>query len=162
MLSNDLFKTIVEHTPLVAIDLIVRNKSGEILLGKRNNRPAQDYWFVPGGRILKDERFSEAFTRLTQTELGVPLNISEGVFLGPYEHHYQDNFSDTDFSTHYVVLAFEIELDTKVDQLPKLQHAEYQWFSEVELLKSDSVHSHTKWYFMQEKQLPSKESLINP
>ena len=52
-LETELFKSIVEHTPLISIDLIIRNEDGKALLGQRLNRPAQNYWFVPGGRILK-------------------------------------------------------------------------------------------------------------
>ncbi|MCJ8315249.1 MAG: GDP-mannose mannosyl hydrolase, partial [Saccharospirillaceae bacterium] len=40
MLEKTLFQSIVKHTPLVSIDLIVRNSKGQILLGKRNNKPA--------------------------------------------------------------------------------------------------------------------------
>lgn len=47
------FETVVASTPLISIDLLVKNKKGEYLLGLRNNRPAQGYWFVPGGRIQK-------------------------------------------------------------------------------------------------------------
>jgi colanic acid biosynthesis protein WcaH len=47
------FATVVRSTPLISIDLIVENESGEFLLGKRTNRPAQGYWFVPGGRVQK-------------------------------------------------------------------------------------------------------------
>jgi colanic acid biosynthesis protein WcaH len=43
------FKKIVESTPLISIDLVVRNDQGSVLLGKRTNRPAQNFWFVPGG-----------------------------------------------------------------------------------------------------------------
>jgi len=39
---------IIEATPLVSIDLVIRNPSNKVLLGKRNNRPAMGYWFVPG------------------------------------------------------------------------------------------------------------------
>ena len=35
------FATVVRSTPLISIDLIVENDSGEFLLGKRTNRPAQ-------------------------------------------------------------------------------------------------------------------------
>ena len=45
---------IINATPLVAVDLIIENRNKEILLGKRVNRPAQGYWFVPGGRILNN------------------------------------------------------------------------------------------------------------
>ncbi|MBF4436458.1 NUDIX domain-containing protein, partial [Vibrio anguillarum] len=70
MLPINTFKTIIENTPLVSIDLVVYNQKNEALLGKRNNRPAQGYWFVPGGRILKDESIAVAFRRLTLNELG--------------------------------------------------------------------------------------------
>ena len=56
-LSSADFTTIIKSTPLVSIDLIVRNIEDNVLLGKRTNRPAQGCWFVPGGRVLKDEHF---------------------------------------------------------------------------------------------------------
>ncbi len=49
-LDRDTFKTIIDTTPLVSIDLLLRNAQGQILVGKRVNRPAQGFWFVPGGR----------------------------------------------------------------------------------------------------------------
>ena len=34
-LEYELFKTIVKHTPLISIDLVIRNDKGEALLGQR-------------------------------------------------------------------------------------------------------------------------------
>ena len=42
-LEGDLFKTIIDNTPLVSVDLIVKHE-GKVLLGKRVNKPAQGYW----------------------------------------------------------------------------------------------------------------------
>jgi colanic acid biosynthesis protein WcaH len=61
MLPFETFKTIIKNAPLISIDQIVSNQVGQILLGKRNNRPAQGYWFVPRGRIRKGESMSVAF-----------------------------------------------------------------------------------------------------
>lgn len=77
-LSTQDFATVVRSTPLISIDLIVENAQGEYLLGKRTNRPAQGFWFVPGGRVQKDETLADAFARLTQAELGLSLPISAG------------------------------------------------------------------------------------
>lgn len=52
-LDTDIFATVVHCAPLISIDLLVQNAQGEYLLGLRNNRPAQGYWFVPGGRVKK-------------------------------------------------------------------------------------------------------------
>ena len=58
-LAGDLFKTIIDNTPLVSVDLIVKHK-GKVLLGKRVNKPAQGYWFTLGGRIFKNESIQSA------------------------------------------------------------------------------------------------------
>ena len=146
-LETELFKSIVEHTPLISIDLIIRNEDGKALLGQRLNRPAQNYWFVPGGRILKDESFENAFKRVTLEELGVQISINEAKFLGIYEHFYSDNLSGTCFSTHYVVHGYEISLMPHQINYPTLQHSTYNWFDIAELLANSSVHQYTKNYF---------------
>jgi colanic acid biosynthesis protein WcaH len=149
LLDRETFKTIIDTTPLVSIDLLVRNAQGQILVGKRVNRPAQGYWFVPGGRILKNERLAEAFSRLTEAELGVELDIKNARYLGLYEHFYDDSiFTDdhTVVSTHYVVNGFELVLPNGDVSLPKEQHNEYRWLSEEEFKNSDEVHVHSRWY----------------
>ena len=150
MLPLETFKTVIRSTPLVSIDLIVRNSEGKILLGKRTNRPAKGDWFVPGGRVLKDETLEDAFNRLIHVELGL-LNTTSS-FKGVYQHFYDDNFSEDLFTTHYVVLADEIEFNGALASLPIEQHAEYKWLDENDLLVNDKVHIHTKWYFQKDKQ----------
>jgi colanic acid biosynthesis protein WcaH len=41
---------IIGGTPLVSIDLVIRNSKGEVLLGKRVNRPAQGNLVRPRGQ----------------------------------------------------------------------------------------------------------------
>ncbi|MGL6616625.1 GDP-mannose mannosyl hydrolase [Aeromonas hydrophila] len=141
------FQQIVAATPLISIDLIVCNDQDQVLLGRRLNRPAQGYWFVPGGRVRKDERLDAAFLRLTQEELGLAASRNSARLLGPYEHFYADNFSGTEFSTHYVVLGYELAWQGQQDALPISQHDQYCWFDVAELLQDPSVHQHTKDYF---------------
>ncbi|WP_194091597.1 GDP-mannose mannosyl hydrolase [Vibrio hibernica] len=148
MLDLQTFKTVVASTPLISVDLIVESEKGQVLLGYRNNRPAQGYWFVPGGRILKDERFESAFCRLTENELGEQIMLSQASFLGPYEHLYTDNFSGDAFSTHYVVLGYKVVWNGKISDLPSEQHCDYRWWNIVELLSSTEVHDNTKAYFL--------------
>lgn len=103
------FKSVVASAPLVSIDLVVRNQAGQVLPGLRNNRPARGYWFVPGGRIRKDERVVDALDRLVFGELGVETKQDQARFLGVYQHFYDDNFSGTDFSTHLVRVSTDTE-----------------------------------------------------
>ena len=148
-LDKTQFQQIVAATPLISIDLIVRNEFGQILLGRRLNRPAQGFWFVPGGRVRKDERLNDAFWRLTEEELGIAASRDNARFLGPYEHFYADNFSGDDFSTHYVVLGYEVAWQGTQDALPLSQHDQYRWCSVNELLQDPIVHQHTKDYFLE-------------
>ena len=152
MLNIGVFEKIVKFTPLISIDLIVKNHKNKILLGKRNNRPAKGFWFVPGGRVLKDEPLSTAFHRLIKEELNIEQSCIESEFIGVYQHFYDDNFSRKQFSTHYIVLAYTIKLNGLMPSLPSDQHSQYQWFSEIELLKSNEVHEYTKWYVQENKQ----------
>lgn len=146
-LEQQLFKIIVENTPLISIDLIVRDSQKQVLLGKRQNRPAQNFWFVPGGRVFKDEPLEEAFKRITFEELGVRCLSSDAKFLGVFEHFYNDNFFGNDFTTHYIVLGYEINLSDVNFHFPTIQHKAYKWFDGEALLSSTTVHQYTKNYF---------------
>ncbi|WP_366509057.1 NAD-dependent epimerase/dehydratase family protein [uncultured Paraglaciecola sp.] len=53
MLDSKNFKTIVENTPLVSIDLCIISDS-QILLGKRNNQRLRGMWFTPGDNYHPD------------------------------------------------------------------------------------------------------------
>ncbi|MGO4891645.1 GDP-mannose mannosyl hydrolase [Flavobacterium sp. W21_SRS_FM6] len=160
MLSEELFKTVVASTPLISIDLLVRDTQANILLGRRANRPARDFWFVPGGRVLKDETIEQAFTRLLKAELG--MDKTSGCFKGIYQHFYEDNFFEENFTTHYIVMAFEVIFTADMSVLPLDQHRDYHWFSETELLNNDEVHIHTKWYLQSNKQADNLITAFQP
>ncbi|MDN3608473.1 GDP-mannose mannosyl hydrolase [Vibrio ostreicida] len=147
-LDKSTFSSVIEHTPLVSIDLIVENEQGLILLGKRLLKPAQGFWFVPGGRIQKNETLDEAFGRLTHSELGTSYCRQQANFKGVYTHHYDDSVFDEDFGTHYVVIAYHL-LVTHTDlSLPVGdQHGNYHWYDQALAIESSDVHSYTKWYF---------------
>ncbi len=140
------FARVVRLTPLVSIDFVVRNVAGEVLVGWRRNRPAQDCWFVPGGRIGKNERIGAAFERLAQAELGAAFRIADARFLGVYEHLYDDNFAGAPgFGTHYIVLAYALDAAAPL-ALPDAQHARYRWMSDAALRTDPDVHPNTRAY----------------
>ena len=147
-LPHEDFAAVVRNTPLVSIDLIVRAPDGRVLLGRRRNEPAKGVWFVPGGRIVKDETIADAFRRLCREELSLDRSLEDTRFFGVYEHFYDTNFAGEDgFGTHYVVLGYEMSLDSPPPNLPPDQHDRYRWVTVDELLADDTVHAHTRWYF---------------
>lgn len=147
MLPTKKFRTVVDSTPLVSIDLIVENECTRYLLGHRINRPAMGFWFVPGGRIFKNETLDEAFLRLTQAELGIALPRASGELIGVYEHLYADSVFGEDVNTHYVVLGYRLRGIRESLQLPPQQHDGYRWQTVEDILSSSDVHENTKAYF---------------
>ena len=153
MLDNKTFKTVVSSTPLISIDLLVK-KDNKILLGKRINKPAQGYLFSIGGRVYKNESIQQATARIAKTELNIELFFSmppRGVkltpkFIGVFEHFYGDGIYK-DVSTHYINLAYKVDINNEILNLPNDQHNEYQWLSIDELLSSKQVHKYVKNYF---------------
>jgi len=143
MLDDQTFKTVIISTPLISIDLLVK-KDNKILLGKRINKPAQGYLFSIGGRVYKNETIDNAMIRIAKIELNIELKPTPR-FVGVFEHFYDDSVYE-DVSTHYVNLAYEIEIEETLS-LPSEQHNEYQWLTIDELLESKQVHKHVKDYF---------------
>jgi len=142
------FAAIVRLTPLVSIDLIIRETGGRILLGRRVNEPARGVYFVPGGRITKNESRAQAFRRVCRNELGRECSMEEARFLGTFDHIYPTNALNLPgFGTHYVVLAFELVRPLDYWILPPDQHADFVWFTEAEILRHPEVHENTKAYF---------------
>ena len=146
-IEGETFKRVIENTPLVSVDLIVRDETS-VLLGKRVNRPAKGFWFTLGGRVLKGEKIDEAIKRIARAELGMELT-SAPKFIGVFEHLYDDAIFEH-VSTHYLNLGYEVEL-SNLETLPKDQHDEYRWFEIEELLASDKVHAYVKDYFTTER-----------
>lgn len=149
MLTEIDFLDVVRLTPLVAIDLIVSDAQGRVLIGRRRNRPARGTWFVPGGRIRKNETLDAAFSRIAEAELGIArLARSAARFEGVFEHHYDDNFAgEPGVSTHYIVLAYSLTLNSTAPLGRPEQHSEYCWLTPAELLSRADVHENTQAYF---------------
>jgi colanic acid biosynthesis protein WcaH len=143
MLDDQTFETVINSTPLISIDLLVK-KDNKILLGKRINKPAQGYLFSIGGRVYKNETINSAIIRIASNELNFSLKLTPR-FIGVFEHFYDDSVYQ-DVSTHYINLAYEIEIEETLN-LPTEQHNEYQWLTIDELLKSKQVHKYVKEYF---------------
>jgi colanic acid biosynthesis protein WcaH len=149
MLDKETFIDVIRHTPLVSIDLIITRPDGCALLGQRLNEPARGFWFVPGGRIYKDETLASAFQRICRDELNSEQALEQAQLQGCYEHFYRENFANhPDTSTHYVVLAYRLALTSALDKLPDRQHDEYRWFKPSTITDNPAIHENTRAYFI--------------
>lgn len=149
------FLQVVTNTPLVALDFVMENSDGQVLIGKRLNEPACGYWFVPGGRILKGERITEAVTRLLMEELGMKMDDFTDPYqlIGVYDHMYPNCFYKENPSittTHYVAIGLKLYIED--DRMSKIdahdQHSTWKWIGAEQILSDPMVHDNTKMYIM--------------
>jgi colanic acid biosynthesis protein WcaH len=148
-LPLDRFKQVVRDSVLVALDLLIVNDKAEVLVGRRTNPPAKDWLFVPGGRVYKEERLTEALQRISLSETGVDLSQAAGSLYGVYDHLYPDNgFGEAGISTHYAVIACLFENCPPIHSPGDEQHEYLQPMSIPELLSHPRVHAYTRNYFV--------------
>ena len=149
MNEREHFVELLRGLPLVSVDLVLVRGGTESLLGLRTNRPAQGSWFVPGGRILKDEPRADALKRVAARELGIAdVAGLKPQLLGVFEHFYPDCFAgDIGVSTHYVVIAYRIDVPLGFE-VPGCdnQHAELRWWPIAEAAANTDVHRYTRDY----------------
>jgi colanic acid biosynthesis protein WcaH len=147
-LSEEDFAQLVLMAPLVAIDLIIRNVGGEILVALRTDEPAKGYLFNPGGVVLKGEPIEVAFGRIMERETGQRVPYEMARFRGAYQHFYQTTrFGAYPSGTHYVVLAHDVALTGNDAITLDDTHSTYHWLSEAEILARPDVHEYVKDYF---------------
>jgi len=147
MLNEQDFKHLVKHAPLFAIDLVVLNDQSQVLLGQRKNAPAKDYWFVPGGRVFKNEAIEQAFKRISKTELNVEIERHQAWLLGLYDHFYKDSVFDEGIDTHYINATHLVKLNaTQTQSLPTEQHQSYRWQNINDIEQDESVHQYSKGF----------------
>jgi colanic acid biosynthesis protein WcaH len=104
-LPDDEWRTVVRNVPIVSVDLVVRHEGG-VVLGRRENDPARGEWFVPGGRVRKDEPLVDAVHRVARDELGVEVTVERR--LGAYEHFWEESEFDDVATKHYLANGFVV------------------------------------------------------
>jgi colanic acid biosynthesis protein WcaH len=120
---------LIDHAPLVSIDLLVRNGEGQLLVGLRRNAPAAGTYFVPGGRIEKGLSHEQALREIAERELGWHgVEWDDGKVEGIFTHSYGDNaLGVPGVSTHYVVIAYGLRAEEESELRADAQHAHFTW-----------------------------------
>jgi colanic acid biosynthesis protein WcaH len=128
------FKTVVESTPLVSIDLCLVYE-GQLLMGLRHNEPLKGQWFTPGGRLLKNERWQDGLARIAKAELGLTVTSDAFQLMGVWDHFYENSAINESVSTHYVNLPHVCYLESYPELSLDAQHESVRWFDIPSLIK---------------------------
>ena len=151
VLNRDEYLQAVSLTQLVSIDILVIY-GGKLLVGERTNDPAKGSFFVPGGKVYKNEYLKEALERISENEIGIRLTSRQVALSGIYDHIYENNFRDASCGTHYVCITCLFELDgvekvNVVEAAMLNQHQCVEWLDTNRILNHSKVHTNVKNYF---------------
>jgi len=119
MINQSIYEKIRRIIPIATIDLCIYNKD-EFLLLKRNNEPAKNLWYVPGGRILHKESFEAAVKRILRKETGLTSNRIKKIDI---INQYWNEF-------HYISIVYRVEVNSK-DVIMDNQHSKYKWYKKL-------------------------------
>lgn len=70
-LPDEVFYYISKTTPLVNVDLLIKDENGRTLLSWREDPIAGTGWHIPGGIIRFKETFEQRIQKVAQLEVGV-------------------------------------------------------------------------------------------
>ena len=145
MQSAEEYYQIIKMTTLTSVDLAIINNN-KILLGLRINEPAKGYLFTPGCRTFKYEKLDDAIMRVAKTELNLDIESSRAKHIGVYDHIYTNNFKDNKFGTHYVNIAYRVDLlDSELELIkPDEQHEKFEWYELEKAVDDVKVHPYVK------------------
>lgn len=117
------YRKIQMSLPVLCVDVMIRYK-GKYLLIKRNEEPMRDVYWVPGGRVLKNESLRSAAKRKIREETGlVPYEME---MVGIYEDQYEESsLGRIPDGYHTVAVVFEAFVDS-LDGL-KLDRTSEDW-----------------------------------
>lgn len=113
-LSQKDFLETFRLVPRVAVNLVIKNGKGEILLTKRAIPPMVGYWHIPGGFLVKGERLLDCIKRIAKKEIGLNINTSKAKLIGVFEDLRKDSRG------HIVDIMYGIEVaDIKPNPTPE-------------------------------------------
>ena len=122
------YRKVLSSVPIVCVDCVVLNDRGEVLLVKRKNEPLKDEFWVPGGRVHKGERLTNAVHRKMREELGVDVEIIEN--LGFFEEFFEKTAENADGGVHSISFVYLVKPKSQDFSLDD-QSAEWAWFATI-------------------------------
>ena len=136
-LGQDLFHLVSSLVPIVNVDLLVYNSTGQFLLTWRDDPYCGQGWHVPGGCVRFKETCEERIKKVAQNELSIddiyfdkePVKVFE---IMSHEHR---NIKNQNERAHFITLVYKCYAPAGFDILnQKYREGEVgymQWFNQL-------------------------------
>jgi len=74
-LPEEVFLFISRITPMVNVDLLIKDENGQTLLAWRDNQYSGEGWHVPGGIVRFKEKLEKRVLKVAETEIGTKIEF---------------------------------------------------------------------------------------
>ena len=116
-INKNLYEKICRNIPILCIDLIISFERNYLLLNRKNPPLKGEYW-LPGGRILLGESFTDAAWRIMQKELSLELDDSiksSFIFCGFTNMvHNQSVFGKHKYHTPAIIFSINLKYSPEI------------------------------------------------
>lgn len=125
-----LHRAAVRNFPICCVDVVVHHR-GRALLIRRKEEPAGGLWWLPGGRLFKNERLDAAARRKAREETGLDVDVVRRI--GTYETWFPTGPAPrlTD-GYHNISTAFLVRLRGEALVRPDPTASAFRWIERVE------------------------------
>lgn len=127
ILNNKQFVQSFKDVPRLAINLLIKNPEGKILLTKRAIPPQKGYWHYPGSFLRKNEKIKDCINRIAQKELGIKIVNSKTKLLGVFEN------TNKDPRGHVIDIVYEYKIHKNFQFTPNKETSQATFFSKLPL-----------------------------
>lgn len=116
-LPEEVFLFTSRLTPMINVDLLIKNQTGETLLTWRDDGYGAPGWHIPGGVIRYKETIAERIRKVAQSELGTGVEFKqEPITVKEFIHPDRKNRG------HFISLLFECRLTGMPDDKIRYRH----------------------------------------
>ena len=129
VVSEKLYSRILRVMPIPCVDLLVVNEAGGVLLLLRRNEPAAGQWWFPGGRVLFGELRSDAAKRKLEEECG--LSSTQFQEIGTFDILLD---SGPNQRSHAITTLFKVKVTSAHNIRLDSQSSEACWLTPLEWL----------------------------
>lgn len=137
---QDLYNQILTNIPVACVDAVII-EDGAALLVKRKDKPVQGEWWVPGGRIVKNEMMRDTVYRKTIEEVG--LMCSVGPIIYTAETIFPDGPNDIPVHTINTVFLLHVHHSSRTAIKLDSHHSDFRWVKKID----ENLHPYIKECF---------------
>jgi colanic acid biosynthesis protein WcaH len=108
-LPDELFYYVSRITPLVNVDLLIKDENGRTLLSWRDDQYAGKGWHVPGGIVRFKETLETRVKKVAEFEIGVDINFDPiPIAVNQCIHH------ECEIRSHFISILYKCFLHSTI------------------------------------------------